>query len=35
VPGGRVDGGGRITANVFNQGANWTPISPFTLSNFP
>jgi hypothetical protein len=32
---GRVDGGGRIIANVFNQGANWTLVSPFTLSNFP
>jgi hypothetical protein len=32
---GRVDGGGRITANVFNQGANWTLTPPFTLSNFP
>jgi hypothetical protein len=32
---GRVDGGGRLTANVFNPGANWTLTPTFTLSNFP
>jgi hypothetical protein len=34
VVSGRVDGGGRITANVFNYLAG-TIGSPFTLSNFP
>jgi hypothetical protein len=32
---GYVDGGGQITADVFNQGANWTIGGPFTLVNFP
>jgi hypothetical protein len=32
---GRVDGGGRITANVFVPGANWTPVPTFILTNFP
>jgi hypothetical protein len=31
---GRADGGGRITANVFTQGASWAPVN-FTLVNFP
>jgi hypothetical protein len=32
---GRVDGGGRVTANVFSQGPGWTIVPPFQLSNFP
>jgi hypothetical protein len=32
---GRVDGGGHVTANVFTQGSNWTPGSPFRVVNFP
>jgi hypothetical protein len=32
---GRADGGGRITANAFNQDPSWTLTPTFTLSNFP
>ncbi len=32
---GRVDGGGRNFGNVFNQGANWTLLPTFILTNFP
>ncbi len=32
---GSADGGGRIVANVFDQGASWTLAPTFTLSNFP
>jgi hypothetical protein len=32
---GKVDGGGRITGNTFNQGANWVLVPTFVLVNFP
>jgi hypothetical protein len=32
---GSVDGGGRVTGNVFSQDPGWTILSPWTLSNFP
>ena len=33
---GTVDGGGRLTANVFLMDPTlWTIVAPFTLSNFP
>src|SRR5262249_46263303 len=39
VPGnaltGRVDAGGRIPGNVFNEAPGWTFLPPFQLANFP
>ncbi len=32
---GLVNMGGRISANVFTQGVNWTPVGPFVLLNVP